>query len=58
MCVEGVAKLPCGVPELRSVEVGCWVWIGKLAGEIEVTGLLHGVLRQETVHSSVTGVVN
>ena len=23
MCAEGVAKLPCGVPKLRDVEIGC-----------------------------------
>ena len=39
MCAEGVAKLPCRVPKLRHVEMGCWEWIGVLVGGIEVMGL-------------------
>ena len=39
VCAEGVAKLPCRVPKLRDVEMGCWEWIGVLVGGIEVMGL-------------------
>ena len=39
MCAEGVAKLPCHVPKLRDVEMGCWALIGVLVGGIEVMGL-------------------
>ena len=39
MRAEGVAKLPCRVPKLRDVEMGCWAGIGVLVGGIEVMGL-------------------
>ena len=50
------ATLPC--TKVKQCRNGALGWIEVLVGRIEVMSRPHGVLRQETVHSSGGGLVN
>ena len=57
-CVGGVAKLPCGVPTLREVEVRRRVLIGVTAGGIEAVVLPSWCTATGNCDASGNGVMN